>query len=80
LSTEHWVFGVVFEAKVATEMSAFFECYDPNKDLTLTVSKHGRVEGSVTIDHSNEKEGVAHLRWFIVSDEMRGKTMGTLCD
>ncbi|MEI8612128.1 hypothetical protein A1OW_19440 [Enterovibrio norvegicus] len=61
-------------------MSAFFECYDPNKDLTLTVSKHGRVEGSFAIDHSNEKEGVAHLRWFIVSDEMRGKTMGTLCD
>jgi len=73
---EHWDFTVFFEAKVATELSEFLGRYDEKCDGFWTASLKGRVEGSITIDgiHS-EKEG-AHLRWFIVSDVLRGRGIG----
>ena len=73
---EHWDFSVFFEAKVATELSEFLGRYDEKRDGFWTASLNGRVEGSITIDGIHaEKEG-AHLRWFIVSDVLRGRGVG----
>jgi GNAT superfamily N-acetyltransferase len=72
----HWGFGLYFEAKVATELSEFFRRYDKKRDGIWMAAVNGRIEGSVAIDGVDaEKEG-AHLRWFIVSDVLRGKGAG----
>jgi GNAT superfamily N-acetyltransferase len=73
---EHWGFGVYFEAKVATELSEFLRRYDGNRDGIWISSVNGRGEGSIAIDGIHaDKEG-AHLRWFILSDGLRGKGVG----
>ena len=72
----HWNFGHFFEAKVATELSSFMTNYDELKDRIWSLSVDGIIEGSITIDGSSENENVAHLRWFIISDKLRGTGAG----
>ena len=73
---DHWGFDLFFEAKVANELSDFLKAYEPDRDGFWTVSLDGRVEGAIAIDGTlAEKEG-AHLRWFIVSDALRGNGAG----
>ena len=72
----HWSFGLFFEAKVATELAAFLGRYDEEKDGFWTAVVGGRVEGSITIDGAQAAVEGAHLRWFIVSDDLRGKGVG----
>jgi N-acetylglutamate synthase-like GNAT family acetyltransferase len=73
---KNWGFGLFFEAKVATEISEFLRRYDKKCDGFWSVLLEGRVEGSVAIDGLNTEKDVAHLRWFIISDLLRGKSMG----
>ena len=73
---EHWGFGLFFEAKVAAELSEFLSRYDESRDGFWTVSVDGRVEGSITIDGIHSESKGAHLRWFILSDALRGKGAG----
>ena len=72
----HWGFGLFFEAKVATELSAFLKAYDPDRDALWVATIDGRVEGGIVIDGTHAAESGAHLRWFILSDALRGKGMG----
>lgn len=72
----HWGFGLFFEAKVATELSAFLKSYDADRDALWVATMDGRVEGGIVIDGSHATEQGAHLRWFILSDALRGKGMG----
>ena len=72
----NWGFGRFFEAKVATGLSEFLERYDEKHDGFWTVSLKGRVEGSITIDGVHAEDEGAHLRWFILSDALRGKGVG----
>jgi GNAT superfamily N-acetyltransferase len=72
----HWNFGHFFEAKVATELSSFISNYNASKDRIWSLSMDGVIEGSITIDGSSETENIAHLRWFIMSDKLRGKGAG----
>jgi len=71
-------FGLSFEAKVARELSAFCEAFDPRRDGLWLAMVDGRVEGSIVIDgsHAGDDGEGAHLRWFILSDALRGKGMG----
>jgi GNAT superfamily N-acetyltransferase len=71
-----WGFGLFFEAKVATELSEFLNRLDERRDGFWTVSLNHRVEGSIVIDGIKAMENGAHLRWFILSQEMRGRGMG----
>jgi GNAT superfamily N-acetyltransferase len=73
---QHWNFGLYFEAKVATELAEFLEHYDPQRDGFWTAVQDGRVEGSIAIMGQNAHKDGAHLRWFIVSDALRGKGAG----
>jgi GNAT superfamily N-acetyltransferase len=72
----HWDFGLFFEAKVATELSAFLMAFDPQRDGLWIAVTEGRVQGGIAIDGSCADDHGAHLRWFILSDALRGKGAG----
>lgn len=72
----HWGFGLFFEAKVAAELSDFMTSYDADRDALWVAEIDGRVEGGIVIDGSHAAESGAHLRWFILSDALRGKGVG----
>jgi GNAT superfamily N-acetyltransferase len=72
----HWGFGLFFEAKVARELAEFFGRYDSQRDAFWTVIQQERVQGSLAIDGLHADESGAHLRWFIVSDALRGQGFG----
>jgi GNAT superfamily N-acetyltransferase len=72
----HWGFGLVFEAKVARELAEFLGRYDSGRDGFWTVIQQGRVQGSIAIDGIHAGKSGAHLRWFIVSDALRGRGFG----
>lgn len=74
--SKNWGFGEYFEAKVATELSEFISSYDQEKDRIFSLLIDGKIEGSISIDGTSEDENIAHLRWFIVSDQLRGKGAG----
>lgn len=73
---DHWGFGLFFEAKVATELSAFLTDYDAGRDSLWTAAVDGRVEGGIVIDGTHAARSGAHLRWFILSDALRGRGVG----
>ena len=72
----HWKFGLYFEAKVATERAAFLQRYDETRDRLWTAVVEGRIEGAIVIDGIHAATEGAHLRWFIVSDALRGRGAG----
>ena len=73
---DHWRFGVYFEAKVATELSEFLTRFDEKKDGIWLATVNKRIEGSIVIDGIHAWDKGAHLRWFIMSDVLRGKGAG----
>jgi len=73
---KHWNFTVFFEAKVAKEIADFMGRYNEKQDGFWTASTEGRVEGSITIDGLHADREGAHLRWFIISDNLRDKGAG----
>jgi GNAT superfamily N-acetyltransferase len=74
--SESWRFGLVFEAKVASGLSAFLSQFDAERDGFWTASVGGHVEGSIAIDGTKVAAEGAHLRWFILSDALRGQGVG----
>jgi GNAT superfamily N-acetyltransferase len=72
----HWGFDLFFEAKVATELAAFLSRYDEQKDGFWAALVGGHIEGSITIDGAHSAAEGAHLRWFIMSDGVRGRGAG----
>jgi len=73
---KNWNFGVVFESKIAREFAEFIDRYDYNRDGFWNAVSDGRIEGSITIDGIDAEIKGAHLRWFIISDVLRGKGTG----
>lgn len=78
--SRNWGFGRPFETKVATELAAFLRREDPERDLFIC-ARQGEADGapvvgSVTLDGGDLEEGLAHLRWFIVADGLRGIGLG----
>ena len=69
-------FGMHFESRVARELAAFCERFDPARD-GLWLALHGDgIEASIAIDGQHAAEEGAHLRWFIASDATRGSGIG----
>lgn len=73
---QHAGFGLYFESKVACEFSEFLRRYDSGRDGIWLALSHGRIEGSIVIDGVEADTEGAHLRWFIVSDSLRGNGAG----
>jgi GNAT superfamily N-acetyltransferase len=72
----HAGFGLFFEARVATELSDFLCRYEAGRDGIWLALVDGRIEGSIAIDGLKATAEGAHLRWFIVSDRLRGRGAG----
>jgi len=73
---DNWNFGAFFEGMIATSMAEFIARYDSSRDAIWLVVKDGQVEGSITIDGIHAESEGAHLRWFIVSENLRGNGYG----
>jgi GNAT superfamily N-acetyltransferase len=73
---EHWGFGLSFEAKVASELAAFLKRYDESRDRLWLVVEDGHIEGSLAMDAIDAPGKGVHLRWFIVTDSLRGRGFG----
>ncbi len=71
-----WDFGLYFEAKVAKELAEFLQRFDPERDGFWAAVADGRVEGSIALDCAKAETEGAHLRWFILSDAVRGRGVG----
>ncbi|MBN1547277.1 MAG: GNAT family N-acetyltransferase [Syntrophaceae bacterium] len=71
-----WDFGLYFETKLAMEMSEFVQRFDPERDGIWTISRKGYVGGAIVIDGLDVASEAAHLRWFIVSEKLRGLGFG----
>jgi GNAT superfamily N-acetyltransferase len=72
----NWGFGLFFEARVAKEMSEFLSRFEEARDGFWIVSLNDRIEGGIAIDGIEARTDGAHLRWFIVSPEVRGQGFG----
>jgi len=73
----HHGFGLFFEAKVATEMSALLNNFNPDRDGFWTASYDGQIIGSIAIDGSEAQSKGARLRWLIVAPGFQGRGTGT---
>ncbi len=73
-----WGFGLPFETRVAADMAAFLANFDAGNDLFRVAVRDGEILGSITIiGHDNDAdENLAHLRWFIMDDRLRGTGTG----
>jgi GNAT superfamily N-acetyltransferase len=71
-----WGFGLFFEARVATELAEFLGRCDQARDGFWTAQLDGRIEGAIAVDGLHAAAEGAHLRWFIVSDALRGRGAG----
>ena len=73
-----WDFGLPFETKIATEMATFLSNFDADNDLFRIAVRDGQILGSITIiGHDvGADENMAHLRWFIMDDSLRGTGTG----
>jgi GNAT superfamily N-acetyltransferase len=69
-------FGVEFEAKVARELAEFCQRFVIGVDGLWTAQIDGVVHGAIVIDAAHGDTHGAHLRWFITSNEIRGRGLG----
>lgn len=69
-------FGRFFECKVAAEFSHFAERLDNPRNQLWSAVDGEIVVGTIAIDGEDMGPGVAHLRWFIVEDGVRGGGIG----
>jgi DNA-binding MarR family transcriptional regulator/GNAT superfamily N-acetyltransferase len=69
-------FGAVFEAKVATGLAEFTGRLDRPCNALFRAMVDGKIVGTAAIDGEDLGPGIAHLRWFIVGDGVRGGGIG----
>lgn len=69
-------FGVRFETKVAREMAEFVTRMDREPNRFWSAVQGTRTVGTIVIDGEDIGGGVAHLRWFIVGEGVRGQGVG----
>jgi len=73
---KHHGFGAIFEAGRLTDIGAFLDRYDAARDGVWLLVHGGRLRGSIVIDGGGQQPDTAQLRWFIVSEELRGRDLG----
>lgn len=73
----HWNFGLAFEAKVASELSAFLGAFRGELDFFRAEhSPDGTLLGTISLEAPLSDGDLAHLRWFITADAARGTGLG----
>lgn len=69
-------FGQRFESVVAAGLAGFCDRLENGRNRIWTAVRGGEILGSVAIDGEDLGAGIAHLRWFIVDDGLRGAGVG----
>ncbi len=69
-------FGHFFEAKVASGMAEFIGRLDASCNQLWSAVSDGKLVATIAIDGEDLGDNIAHLRWFIVDDELRGSGIG----
>lgn len=69
-------FGQRFESVVASGLAEFCNRLDKPGNAIWTAMRDNDIIGSVAIDGEDMGDNIAHLRWFIVSDNTRGSGIG----
>ncbi|MBD9390393.1 MarR family transcriptional regulator [Agrobacterium sp. AGB01] len=69
-------FGQAFESRVAGGLAEFCGRLENPQNRIWAAMRDGQVRGSVAIDGEDLGEGIAHLRWFITDDALRGTGAG----
>lgn len=69
-------FGQAFESRVAAGLAEFCGRLENPQNRIWAAMRDGQVRGSVAIDGEDLGEGIAHLRWFITDDTLRGTGAG----
>ena len=69
-------FGRAFEAVVAGGLGDFCNRLDHPDNAVWTVMRGEQILGSIAIDGQDLGAGIAHLRWFILDDSLRGSGLG----
>ena len=73
---KHYGFGAAFEARIAADLGEFVMRIDAPPNEIWRAEIGGKIVGSISIDGEDLDDGLAHLRWFIVGDEIRGGGAG----
>jgi GNAT superfamily N-acetyltransferase len=69
-------FGLPVEANEARELSDFCRSPVPERHGPWLAVEGDRVEGSIAIDGSRAAQDGAHVRWFMLSEAVRGVGLG----
>ena len=72
----HWKLGLYFEAKAATEMSAFLSRFDAAHDGAWIARVKDEIVGAIFIDGIDADGEGARLRWFIIAPAYQGCGLG----
>jgi GNAT superfamily N-acetyltransferase len=72
----YWQMGLYFEAKAATELSAFLSRFDPARDGAWFARINEQIVGAIFIDGIDAEGEGARLRWFIVAPDYQGCGLG----
>lgn len=73
----NWSFGLAFEAKVAIELSRFLIDFREGADfMAVRYSDEGNLLATISLEAPRHDEPMAHLRWFITSQDARGTGLG----
>lgn len=73
---EKYDFSAKFESIVASGLAEFVLRLENPCNEVWSVTDGNRIVGTVAIDGESIGNGVAHLRWFILADGLRGKGIG----
>ncbi|WP_417668055.1 bifunctional helix-turn-helix transcriptional regulator/GNAT family N-acetyltransferase [Roseibium sp.] len=68
--------GPAFESVVSAAMAEFVTRLDQPVNNTWSVLRNGAVVATISIDGEDLGHNHAHLRWFILSDDLRGYGLG----
>ncbi|WP_346897878.1 GNAT family N-acetyltransferase [uncultured Roseibium sp.] len=69
-------FGPAFESVVSAAMADFMPRLSNPVNNSWSVVENGRVVASITIDGEDLGNNIAHLRWFILEEHLRGLGLG----
>ena len=64
--------GPAFESVVSQAMAEFMQRVGNPLNNSWSILKGGEIIGSISIDGEHLEGNVAHLRWFILSEKLRG--------
>lgn len=74
--SKNYGFGSEFELRIARDLVDFVSrLLSPHNEM-WRADLGGCIVGSIAIDGEDLPEGIAHLRWFVVSEEVRGSGIG----